>query len=167
MFLAFFILIKLTLAIQFSFLLNSQDWSITDNHNLLEPIYHTYNLGHNVSRYIVGYDRLINTDYFNKNDKNIWYFKSPTFDLQKKPKLLKFSLIFFSGNFSELNELTNCVRICSEKCYYFNCKINKRDFVTHVVLPLNIDLVENITLSILGDWTRRNETIGLDNVYLI
>jgi hypothetical protein len=163
----FSIIFKLTLAIQYTFLLNSQNWSITDNYNLLEPIHHTYNLGYNVSRYIVGYDRLINVDYFNKNDKNLWYFKSPTFDLQFKPKLLKFSLVFFAGNFSERNELTNCVSLCSKECYYFDCNNNVNAFVTHYVIPIKVNITKNITLTILGDWTKRNETIGLDNVYFI
>lgn len=108
------------------FLMNNEKWQITGN-KIIEPAAHqSYNIGKEMSHYIMFKDTLINSDYKNPNDKSLWYFESPEITINnvpkqgttesknfkpKYPKVMTFTMTSFVGNFNELNENTKLVKI--------------------------------------------------------
>jgi hypothetical protein len=80
-------------------------------------------------------DNLINVDYKNKNDKTIWYFRSPDITINEEykpgtttivkkqtkiPQLLTFTMMSFVGDFNKLNENAALVKIKNKnKCVVF------------------------------------------------
>jgi hypothetical protein len=131
---------------------------------------------------VCGSDGLINVDYKRKDDSNLWYFvkdfSANPIDVSKsKNKLLGFNLFGFVGNFSNLNKLSNpLVVLVGPSGLTAQTKPNLFEFKTKYLIGLNshifdgpIDLIiKNITqIKILGDWTRGNETIGLDNIFIL
>lgn len=188
LFIVFLAVCELTKGIKWNFLMNAEKWQITGNKYSVEiPTHETYGLSNGVNRYIIGHDTLINTDYFNKNDKNIWYFTSPFFTASLTNKsFLKFTLVWFSGSTSVENlnseHLNKCVSLCEKRenwcitsaCYQIGLNFGSQTVVPFVERWWSGNFREfskkffrkqtEYQLSILGDWTQRNETFGLDNV---
>lgn len=176
---------ELNQSIKWSFLLNAENWTIRGNKRLVEqPFHQHFNLPNGLNRYIVGYDTLIDTDFMHPDDKRLWYFDSPSFVATITNKsMLKFNLMWFSRG-SELNNnvLEQCVKLCETaeyicidaRCIQFGLKIDGEFAVPFTDKWWSRNFQEfskkyfrkstEYRLSILGDWTRRNETFGLDNV---
>ena len=179
-----------------TFLLGNEGWILTGN-KLENTILHQpyslqqHNNGNCMSHYIIAKDDLINVDSKNKDDKNLWYFKSPPIKLtidkgdKKKPRLLTFTLTSFMGDFRHLNRCSALIKIIGEKgdtIFYPYVKKYDGNMVSFNV-PLRNDLWYNedvnkvvdfdtifenaFKIEILGDWTRGGEVIGLDNVQII
>ena len=111
---------------QNKFLLDNEQWSIIGNKNYEPAVHQSYNIDKDLSHYIMFKDNLINVDHKNKNDKTLWYFRSPdilineeykpgTLAQNKKqikvPKLITFTMTSFVGNFNKLNENVALVKI--------------------------------------------------------
>ena len=146
------------------------------------------NNGNCMSHYIIAKDDLINVDSKNKDDKNLWYFRSPPIKLtlgkqeKKKPMLLTFTLTSFMGDFRHLNRCSALIKII--------CKSGDTIFYPHIkkydgnIETFNVPLINSLWVSkdnnnlldsvfqdefhieILGDWTRGIEIIGLDNIQI-
>jgi len=106
-----------------SFLLGSEGWIITGNKLESDALHQAYtllqsdkNCNTQMSRYITGKDDLVNVDSKNKDDKNLWYFKSPPIKItldktSGKPVLLTFTLTSFMGDFRHLNRCSALIKI--------------------------------------------------------
>jgi hypothetical protein len=179
-----------------TFLLGNEGWILTGNKLDNTILHQPYSLQHNndgncMSQYIIAKDDLINVDSKNKDDKNLWYFKSPPIKLtidkgdKKKPRLLTFTLTSFMGDFRHLNRCSALIKIIGEKGdtnFYPYVKKYDGNMVSFNV-PLRNDLwySEDVNkdvdfdtifggafkIEILGDWTQGVEVIGLDNVLII
>ncbi len=182
-----------------SFLLGNEGWILTGNKLDNTILHQPYSLqqqdsdnnGNCMSHYIIAKDDLINVDSKNKDDKNLWYFKSPPIKLtlgkpdKKKPLLLTFTLTSFVGDFRNLNRCSALIKIkdsTGETIFYPYVKKYDGNMVSFNV-PLRNDLWYNedvnkfvdfdtifegaFKIEILGDWTRGGEVIGLDNVQII
>jgi hypothetical protein len=179
-----------------TFLLGAEGWIITGN-KLEDTILHqSYSLQssnslQSMTHYITAKDNLINVDAKNKDDKNLWYFKSPPIKLiidkhiNKKPTLLTFTLTSFMGDFRYLNRCSALIKIIDTKdniIYYPYITKYDGNMVTFNI-PLRNDLWYNedvnmgvnfetifhdvFEIEILGDWTQGIEVIGLDNVRIV
>ena len=179
-----------------TFILGSEGWIITGN-KLEDTILHQpYSLQErdndffrSMTHYITAKDNLINVDAKNKDDKDLWYFKSPPIKLSydkkiEKPMLLTFTLTSFMGDFKNLNRCHALIKINSKFRTFFYPYVTKYagNMMTFNV-PLRNDLWYNedvnsgvnfdtifddvFEIEILGDWTRGIEVIGLDNVLII
>ena len=132
---------------QHKFLLDNEQWFIIGNKNYEPAVHQSYNIDKSLSHYIMFKDNLINVDYKNKNDKTLWYFKSPDIlineenkpgallqnkKILKTPKLLTFTMNSFVGDFSKLNEDTALVRLKNKNtCFVFKAPQydgNSREF---------------------------------------
>jgi hypothetical protein len=182
-----------------SFLLGNEGWILTGNKLDNTILHQPYSLqqqdsdnnGNYMSHYIIAKDDLINVDSKNKDDKNLWYFRSPPIKLtlgkpdNKKPMLLTFTLTSFMGDFRHLNRCSALIKIkdsTGETIFYPYVKKYYGNMVSFNV-PLRNDLWYNedvnkvvdfdtifegaFKIEILGDWTRGGEVIGLDNVQII
>jgi hypothetical protein len=174
------------------FHLNNEDWNIVGNKNV-STTFMPFNLNGLLSNYITGKDDLINVDYKNKDDRNLWFFSKQLSLYLSNSSILSFTMSSFSGDFSKLNNPNSSVATFIKLCnnvtndtIIFPIKnlINEYDgkiktfvipFVSSLWLngvnnmPVSFDdfklILQNITqIDILGDWTRGNEIIGLDNV---
>ena len=174
------------------FNLNNDDWNIVGNKNV-STTFMPFNLNGLMSNYITGKDDLINVDYKNKDDRNLWFFSKQLSLYLSNSSILSFTMSSFSGDFSKLNNPNSSVATFIKLCnnvtndtIIFPIKnlINEYDgkiktfvipFVSSLWLngvnnmPVSFDdfklILQNITqIDILGDWTRGNEIIGLDNV---
>ena len=160
-----------------TFLLNSEGWTIVGNKQVTEAIHKPYSLGP-MSNYILGTDNLVNVNSVCKNDRNLWYFRSPPIKLTKQPAIMVLTITSFSGDFVMLNQGTPVVRIIDSEgryaAYYkavFDGKMQtitvpffeelwtSNDDVSFKKLFHNSFIVE-----ILGDWSRGVETVAIDNV---
>ena len=160
-----------------TFLLNSEGWTIVGNKQVTEAIHKPYSLGP-MSNYILGTDNLVNVDSVCKDDRNLWYFRSPPIKLTKQPAIMVFTITSFSGDFVKLNQGAPVVRIIDSKGRYaafykavFDGKMQtitvpffeelwtSNDDVSFKKLFQNLFIVET-----LGDWTRGVETVAIDNV---
>lgn len=167
-----FIYILFSIALNFvnanyNFLLNNQGWKIIGNKQIEEAIHQAYNINNLMSHYIIGKDKLINVDYKNKDDTNIWYFQSPLTYIDNKSNFISFTITSFEGDFTKLNNLEYIIRIKSDKTelkYNIN-DYNGKDKIFYFPL-LNKFNNENVIIEILGDWTQGNEVIGIDNIYI-
>jgi hypothetical protein len=143
-----------------------------------------------MSHYIIAKDDLINVDSKNKDDKNLWYFRSPPIKLtlgkpvKKKPMLLTFTMTSFMGDFRNLNRCSALIKIIDAKSdTIFYPYVKKYDGnIESFNVPLRNDLWYNedvnkvvdfdtifegaFKIEILGDWTQGVEVIGLDNVII-
>jgi hypothetical protein len=161
----------------YAFLLNNEGWTIVGNKNLEKARHQNYNLGQMMSSYIIGSDNLVNVDAFNRDDKNLWYFKSPMIQLEKEPKLMVFTITSFSGDFTKLNRDIPVVKITTDDItlLFYQAEFNGR--MQRVNVPFVKELWRSKTdflfkpifanpfsIEILGDWTQGIETIGIDNV---
>ena len=188
-----------------TFLLGNEGWILTGNKLDNTILHQPYSLqsslqqqdsdnnnnGNFMSHYIIAKDDLINVDSKNKDDKNLWYFKSPPIKLtlgkayKKKPMLLTFTLTSFMGDFRHLNRCSALIKIIDAKgdtIFYPYVKKYDGNMVSFNV-PLRNDLwySEDVNkdvdfdtifggafkIEILGDWTQGVEVIGLDNVIII
>ena len=182
-----------------SFLLGNEGWILTGNKLDNTILHQPYSLqqqdsdnnGNYMSHYIIAKDDMINVDSKNKDDKNLWYFRSPPIKLtlgkpdNKKPMLLTFTLTSFMGDFRNLNRCSALIKIkdsTGETIFYPYVKKYDGNMVSFNV-PLRNDLWYNedvnkvvdfdtifegaFKIEILGDWTRGGEVIGLDNVQII
>ena len=181
-----------------SFLLGNEGWILTGNKLDNTILHQPYSLqqqdsdnnGNYMSHYIIAKDDLINVDSKNKDDKNLWYFKSPSIKLtlgkpgNKKPMLLTFTLTSFVGDFRNLNRCSALIKIIDAKdetIFYPYVKKYDGNMISFNV-PLRNDLWYNedvnkvvdfdtifegaFKIEILGDWTQGVEVIGLDNVII-
>ena len=181
-----------------SFLLGNEGWILTGNKLDNTILHQPYSLqqqdsdnnGNCMSHYIIAKDDLINVDSKNKDDKNLWYFKSPSIKLtlgkpgNKKPMLLTFTLTSFVGDFRNLNRCSALIKIIDAKdetIFYPYVKKYDGNMISFNV-PLRNDLWYNedvnkvvdfdtifegaFKIEILGDWTQGVEVIGLDNVII-
>ena len=181
-----------------SFLLGNEGWILTGNKLDNTILHQPYSLqqqdsdnnGNCMSHYIIAKDDLINVDSKNKDDKNLWYFRSPPIKLtlgkpeKKKPMLLTFTMTSFMGDFRNLNRCSALIKIIDAKdetIFYPYVKKYDGNMISFNV-PLRNDLWYNedvnkvvdfdtifegaFEIEILGDWTRGVEVIGLDNVII-
>lgn len=114
---------------QHKFLIDNENWSIIGNKNYEPAVHQSYNIDNaRLSHYIMFKDNLINVDYKNKNDKTLWYFRSPDITINEEykpgttifvknkkqlkiPQLLTFTMTSFVGNFNKLNENVALVKL--------------------------------------------------------
>jgi len=175
-----------------SFLLGNEGWIITGNKLESSALHQTYtlldkNCPVDMSRYITGKDDLINVDSKNKDDKNLWYFKSPPIKITLdkttvKPVLLTFTLTSFMGDFRRLNRCSALIKIKSNGNTFLYPYVTKYDGnMVSFNVPLRSDVWYNeadtkvnfdtifdaeFEIEILGDWTQGVEVIGLDNIII-
>ena len=178
-----------------SFLLGSEGWIITGNKLESDALHQAYtllqsdkNCNTQMSRYITGKDDLVNVDYKNKDDKNLWYFKSPPIKItldktSGKPVLLTFTLTSFMGDFRHLNRCSALIKIkvvngktisypyvanYDGKMVSFNVPLRGDLWYNDAETKVNFDTIfdAEFEIEILGDWTRGVEVIGLDNVII-
>jgi hypothetical protein len=176
------------------FHLNNNDWKIFGNKNVTDAVFRPYSLNGMMSHYIVGDDKVINVDHKNKDDANLWYFSKqfPTNFSLVNSSIFSFTMTSFSGNFANLNSpLSALIRVTNNVTneliiFPVNHLINKyngtiKEFVVPMVHSLWLNgrnytqigvkhfkqVLQNVKqIDILGDWTRGNETMGLDNVLI-
>ena len=176
-----------------SFLLDSEGWIITGNKLESDALHQAYtlldqNCNTQMSRYIMGKDDLVNVDYKNKDDKNLWYFKSPPIKISHdkatgKPVLLTFTLTSFMGDFRHLNRCSALIKIkltngntisypyvakYDGNMVSFNVPLRGDLWYNDAETKVNFDTIfdAEFEIEILGDWTQGVEVIGLDNVII-
>jgi hypothetical protein len=169
-----------------TFLLDNEGWTIVGNKRTTEAKHQSYIIGPKMSNYILGTDDLVNVDFRNRDDKNLWYFRSPPITLVKRPVLMVFTITSFSGDFTKLNAGLPLVKIIGadnltavfDKLVFDGAQVfNGADVVnTHLfngkMTTVNVPLAhlnekifqKPFTIEILGDWTRGIETVAIDNV---
>ena len=158
----------------------------------------SYNINNEISHYIMFKDNLINVEHKHPDDRSLWYFESPEITINplqksgttasknfkpKYPNVMTFTMTSFVGDFSDLNEDTNMVKIRNkDRCYVFkapiydgktktfnvpfNNQLWKKDYTYSSVTyeEMREIFIGTFTIEILGDWTRGYEVIGLDNI---
>ena len=178
-----------------SFLLGSEGWIITGNKLESDALHQAYtllqsdkNCNTQMSRYITGKDDLVNVDYKNKDDKNLWYFKSPPIKISHdkttgKPVLLTFTLTSFMGDFRHLNHCSALIKIklvngntisypyvakYDGNMVSFNVPLRGDLWYNDAKTKVNFDTIfdAEFEIEILGDWTQGVEVIGLDNIVI-
>jgi len=176
------------------FHMNNNGWKIVGNKNVTDAIFRPYSLNGLMSRYIVGDDKVINVDSKRKDDSNLWYFGKQfqeNFSLANS-SIFSFTMASFVGDFKNPNNpLSALIRVSNNITneliiFPVNHLINKyngsiQEFVVPMVHTLWLNgrnytemgvnhfknVLKNVTqIEILGDWTRGNETMGLDNVLI-
>ena len=184
------------------FLMNNENWQITGNKKIEPAAHQSYNIDREISHYIMFKDNLINIKLEDKNpnDMSLWYFESPEITINplqksgttksknfkpKYPNVLTFTLTSFVGDFLDLNEDTNLVKIKNgDRCFVFeapvydgktktfnvpfNNQLWRKDFSDFPVTyeEMREMFIGTFTIEILGDWTRGYEVIGLDNIMI-
>jgi hypothetical protein len=173
-----------------TFMLSSEGWILTGNkldNTILHQHYSLQSNKNSMSQYIIAKDDLVNVDSKNKNDKNLWYFKSPQIKLtldSKKPMLLTFTLTSFMGDFRNLNRCSALIKIIDVNgvIIYYPYMTKYDGNMVSFNVPLKSELWYNedankdvnfdtifdaeFEIEILGDWTQGVEVIGLDNVII-
>jgi len=149
-----------------TFLLDNEGWTIVGNKRVELAKHQSYSLGPKMSHYILGTDDLVNVDLKNRDDKNLWYFRSPPIYLVKRPVLMVFTIMSFSGDFSKLNVGAPSVKITGLNNLFFSFDEAVFDGkMTTVNVPFNEKIFQKpFVVEILGDWTRGVETVAIDNV---
>lgn len=165
-----------------SFLLDNEGWTIVGNKRTMDAKHQSYIMGPKMSNYILGTDDLVNVDFRNRDDKNLWYFRSPPITLVKRPVLMVFTITSFSGDFAKLNANVPLVKLIGadnlsvgfDKLVFNSAQVI--DAETHVftgkMTTVNVPLAhlnakifqKPFTIEILGDWTQGIETVAIDNV---
>ena len=176
-----------------SFLLGSEGWIITGNKLESHALHQSYSLidqnyQTGMSRYITAKDDLVNVDWKNKDDKDLWYFKSPPIKItldktSGKPVLLTFTLTSFMGDFRHLNSCSALIKIklvngntisypyvakYDGNMVSFNVPLRGDLWYNDAETKVNFDTIfdAEFEIEILGDWTQGVEVIGLDNVII-
>jgi len=130
----------------------------------------------------------------------VWYFQSPEIIINNVPRagttasknfnptfpnIITFAITSFAGDFTELNENNDLIKLRQENsCITFkasNYDGKTKTFIVPFVsnlwrheisnLPVTDKEMKNMFLSpfyieILGDWTKGYEVVGLDNVII-
>jgi hypothetical protein len=182
------------------FLLNNENWMITGNKKVEPAAHQSYNINNEISHYIMFKDNLINVEHKHPDDRSLWYFESPEITINplqksgttasknfkpKYPNVMTFTMTSFVGDFSDLNEDTDMVKLRNgDRCFVFKAPIYDGKTKTFNVpfksqlwkkdysgLSVTDDEMREIfigtfTIEILGDWTRGYEVIGLDNIII-
>ena len=172
--LAHIIIFTLLAQINSSFLLGNEGWTIVGNKRTMEAKHQSFCMGPKMSNYILGTDDLVNVDSKNRDDKNLWYFRSPPINLVKRPVLMVFTITSFSGDFTKLNAGAPSVKITGSDNLIVS--FDKAIFDGKMT-TVNVPFVEQVwssnfanifqkpfVVEILGDWTRGIETVAIDNV---
>jgi len=169
-----------TLSKATTFLLDNEGWTIVGNKRTTEAKHQSYIMGPKMSNYILGTDDLVNVDFRNRDDKNLWYFRSPPITLVKRPVLMVFTITSFSGDFTKLNAGLPLVKLIGadnltlvfDKLVFDSAQVFDTHVFTGKMTTVNVPLVNSnekifqkpFTVEILGDWTRGIETVAIDNV---
>ena len=172
------LLIRLTMSkimVEYKFTLDNEGWEIVGNKaTQKDPSDHArYNIK-DMSQYITGKDDLINVDYKFKDDKNLWYFKSPAIENvfldPKKRYFISFTMTSFMGDFTKINKNVKDAAIII-KTYKGDTKIkfqeNYDGKTQKIMMPIEEKNQRVESIMILGDWTRGIEMLGLDDVKII
>jgi hypothetical protein len=174
----FIFIILFSVASGSTFLLYNEGWTIVGNKKIEDAIHQSYNRG-SLSNYIMGSDNLVNIDVNNRDDKNLWYFKSPPITLKTQPFLLTFSITSLSGDFTKLNRGSHpVVKITTfdgivitfhqvafdGKTKQINVPFVKELWKSNRGFTFKHVFSNPFTIEILGDWTQRIETVAIDNV---
>ena len=164
------------LLIEYKFTLDNEGWEIVGNkkQSFNDFCDHArYNIK-DMSQYITGKDDLINVDYKFKDDKNLWYFKSPAIENvfldPKKRYFISFTMTCFMGDFTKINKNAKDAAII--------IKTDKGDIpikfpedydgkTQKIMMPIEEKNRRVESIMILGDWTRGIEMLGLDDVKII
>ena len=164
------------LLIEYKFTLDNEGWEIVGNkkQSFRDFCDHAqYNIK-DMSQYITGKDDLVNVDYKFKDDKNLWYFKSPAIENvfldPKKRYFISFTMTSFMGDFTKINKNVKDAAII--------IKTDKGDVAIKfpedydgktqkVMMPIEEKNRRVESIMILGDWTRGIEMLGLDDVKII
>ena len=87
------------------FYLNNDNWNIIGNKNISCSFFRPFSLDGIMSNYIIGNDKVINVDYKNKDDANLWFFSKtfPTNYSLKNSSIFSFVMSSFVGDFTKLN----------------------------------------------------------------
>ena len=87
------------------FYLNNDNWNIIGNKNITSSFFKPFSLDGIMSNYIIGNDKVINVDYKNKDDANLWYFSKnfPTNYSLSNTSIFSFTMTSFVGDFTKLN----------------------------------------------------------------
>ena len=94
-----------------------------------------------LTNFIIGSDSLVNVDSKNRDDKNLWYFKSPLITLKKQPFGMTFSIASFVGDFTKLNSgFPPVVKITTNDGVVV--RFNKAVFGGHINVPFVQELWE-------------------------
>lgn len=181
-----------------TFLLDNEGWIVNQGYNkvykpgykpsLKEAEHYKYNTGI-MNHYITGKDALVNVDWKNKDDMDLWYFVSPIKIVGKGPFAITYSMSSFMGDYKKMNAGVRERAIIlkaptyelwvslpteydgTQQTYWIpliGATIQKKDNdgrfsrVSDRDLPKLLEKVNEI--AILGDWTQGIEMIGLDNV---
>jgi hypothetical protein len=158
-----------------TFLLDNEGWTIVGNKRTTEAKHQNYCMGPKMSNYILGTDDLVNVDFRNRDDKNLWYFRSPPITLVKRPVLMVFTITSFSGDFTKLNAGLPLVKLIGADnltAVFDKLVFDDADTFNGKMTTVNVPLVHSnakifqkpFTIEILGDWTRGIETVAIDNV---
>jgi hypothetical protein len=170
--------------IEYNFTLDNEGWEIVGNKANLDSSnkrqsFHDfcdharYNIK-DMSQYITGKDDLINVDYKLKDDKNLWYFKSPAIENvfldQKKRYFISFTMTSFMGDFTKINTNVKDAAIIIQTDKGDVPIKFKEDYdgkTQKIMMPIEEKNQRVESIMILGDWTRGTEMIGLDDVKII
>ena len=164
------------LLVEYKFTLDNEGWEIVGNKQISpsDPCDHArYNIK-DMSQYITGKDDLINVDYKFKDDKNLWYFKSPAIENvfldPKKRYFISFTMTSFMGDFTKINKNVKDAAIII-KTDKGDVKIKfPEDYdgkTQKIMMPIEEKNRHVESIMILGDWTRGIEMLGLDDVKII
>ena len=171
--LAHIIIFTLLAQINSSFLLGNEGWTITGNKRPTEAKHQPYSLGPKMSNYIQGTDDLVNVDFINRDDRNLWYFRSPLLKIPTKTVGIIFTITSFSGNFTNLNHAPAdpVIKVGPASFNQVSFDGNMQtitvpfiDSVWNTPIPFKKIFLEPVIIEILGDWTRGIETVAIDNV---
>jgi len=164
------------LLIEYKFTLDNEGWEIVGNKqiSLRDPCDHArYNIK-DMSQYITGKDDLINVDYKFKDDKNLWYFKSPAIENvfldPKKRYFISFTMTSFMGDFTKINKNVKDAAIIIQTDKGDVPIRFPQDYdgkTQKVMMPIEEKNIHVESIMILGDWTRGTEMLGLDDVKII
>ena len=193
-----YLILTVAAAKKYDFMLGTDGWT-TVGHGLIEhrPWIIAGQRGPSLSHFIIGKEARVNVDTRNRNDKDLWYFQSPSITLGFRPTLLTFNMMSFSGDFRRLNQSPTLVRLrfedgsLAEFPVYQEYDGSLKTFYVPFVEKLWTISYDAPTISysgsiaggcciagnhwynkpfrleILGDWTQGWETMGLDNVEII
>ena len=176
------------------FHMNNNGWKIVGNKNVTDAVFTPYSLNRMMSNYIIGDDKVINVDNKRKDDSNLWYFgkQFPANFSLANSSIFSFTMTSFVGDFknpnSPLSALLRVTNNVTNELIVFpvNHLIEKyngsfQEFIvpmvntvwlngrnyTQIGLKHFKNVLKNVTrIEILGDWTRGNETMGLDNIMI-
>lgn len=194
------LILTVAAAKKYNFMLGTDGWT-TVGHGTLEHrpwiiVGQGVEKGPSLSHFIIGKEDRVNVDARNRNDKDLWYFQSPSITLGFRPTLLTFNMMSFSGDFRRLNRSPVLVRLrfedgsLAEFPVYQEYDGSLKTFYVPFVEKLWTIIYDGgiaggcfvaggcsiagnhwynklFRLEILGDWTQGWEILGLDNVEII